>query len=34
LRKSQAEIRKRFTRDESKQYARLRGLKPDCIVER
>jgi hypothetical protein len=34
LRKSQAEIRKRFTRDELKQYARLRGLKLECIVER
>ncbi len=31
LRKSQAEIRKRFTREELKQYARLRRLKPECI---
>jgi hypothetical protein len=34
LRKSQAEIRKRFTREELKQYTRLRRLKPECIVER
>jgi len=34
LRKSQAEIRKRFTREELKQYARLRHLKPECVVER
>ena len=34
LRKSQAEIRKRFTREELKQYARLRRLKPECVVER
>jgi hypothetical protein len=33
LRKSQAAIRRRFTRDELKQYARLRRLKPECIVE-
>jgi hypothetical protein len=33
LRKSQAEIRGRFTSEELKQYARLRNLKPDCIVE-
>ncbi|MGH7032930.1 MAG: hypothetical protein ACREFL_04285 [Stellaceae bacterium] len=33
LRKSQAEIRRRFTRDELKHYARLSRLKPDCIVE-
>jgi hypothetical protein len=33
LRKSQAEIRRRFTRDELAQYDRLRRLKPDCIVE-
>jgi hypothetical protein len=33
LRKSQAAIRRRFTRDEMKQYARLSGLKPECIVE-
>jgi len=31
LRKSQAEIRKRFTREELKQYARLRRIKPECI---
>jgi len=30
LRRSQAEIRKRFTREELKQYARLRRLKPEC----
>jgi hypothetical protein len=34
LRKSQMEIRKRFTREELQQYARLRRLKPECIVER
>jgi hypothetical protein len=34
LRKSQAEIRRRFTHEELKQYARLRRLKPECIVER
>jgi hypothetical protein len=34
LRKSQAAIRRRFTREELKQYARLRRLKPECIVER
>ncbi len=33
LRKSQAEIRKRFTRAEMKRYTRLRRLKPECIVE-
>jgi hypothetical protein len=33
LRKSQAEIRQRFTREEKRQYARLRRLKPECIVE-
>lgn len=33
LRKSQAEIRRRFMREELKQYAKLRRLKPDCIVE-
>ena len=33
LRKSQAEIRKRFTADELKHYAELRRLKPECIVE-
>jgi hypothetical protein len=33
LRKSQAEIRRRFTRQELKQYAHLSRLKPDCIVE-
>jgi hypothetical protein len=31
LRKSQAEIRKRFTREELKQYARLRHFKPECV---
>lgn len=34
LRQSQADIRRRFTADELKQYARLRNLKPDCTVER
>ena len=33
LRKSQAEICRRFTREELKQYGRLRRLKPECIVE-
>jgi len=33
LRKSQAAIRRRFTRDELKQYSRLRRLKPTCTVE-
>ena len=33
LRKSQAEIRRRFTRQELKQYPHLSRLKPDCIVE-
>jgi flagellum-specific peptidoglycan hydrolase FlgJ len=33
LRKSQAAIRRRFTREEMKQYVRLRRLKPECIVE-
>jgi len=33
LRKSQMEILKRFTRKELKQYAELRRLKPECIVE-
>jgi hypothetical protein len=33
LRKSQAAIRARFTRDELKHYAQLRRLKPECIVE-
>jgi hypothetical protein len=33
LRKSQAAIRRRFTLDEMKQYARLRRLKPECIFE-
>jgi hypothetical protein len=33
LRKSQAEIRRRFTREEMKQYAKLHRLKPECIVE-
>lgn len=32
LRKSQAAVRGRFTSDELKQYARLRHLKPQCIV--
>ncbi len=31
LRRSQAAIRRRFTRDELKQYARLRRLRPECI---
>jgi hypothetical protein len=31
LRKSQAAIRRHFTREELKQYARLRRLKPECI---
>jgi len=31
LRKSQAEIRRRFSREERKQYARLRRLKPECM---
>ena len=33
LRKSQAVIRLRFTREELKQYARLHRLKPECIFE-
>ena len=33
LRKSQAAIRRRFTRSELQQYARLRRRKPECIVE-
>jgi hypothetical protein len=33
LRKSQAAIRQRFSREELKQYARLRRLKPVCTVE-
>ena len=32
-RKSQAEIRRRFTREELKQYARLGRLKPECMLE-
>jgi len=31
LRKSQAEIRRRFTREELKQYAKLRRLRPECV---
>lgn len=31
LRKSQAAIRREFTRQEMKQYARLRRLKPECL---
>jgi hypothetical protein len=31
LRKSQAEIRRRFTHQEIKQYSRLAHLKPECI---
>jgi hypothetical protein len=31
LRKSQAEIRKRFTSTELKQYSKLRRLEPQCI---
>jgi hypothetical protein len=31
LRKSQAEIRKQFTREELTQYAKLRRLRPQCI---
>jgi hypothetical protein len=34
LRKSQAGIRRRFARDELQQYARLRRLRPECIIER
>jgi hypothetical protein len=33
LRKSQAAIHREFTREELKQYARLRRLKPECTVE-
>ncbi len=33
LRKSQAAIRQRFTREELKQYARLSRLKPECTFE-
>jgi hypothetical protein len=33
LRKSQAQIRRRFTPAELKQYEKLRRLKPECIVE-
>jgi hypothetical protein len=31
LRKSQAEIRRRFAREELKHYARLARVKPECI---
>jgi hypothetical protein len=31
LRKSQAEIRRRFTRHEMRQYRRLAQIKPECI---
>lgn len=31
LRKSQAAIRRRFTREEMKQYGRLARLKPECV---
>jgi len=33
LRKSQASIRREFTREELRQYPRLRRLKPVCVVE-
>lgn len=33
LRRSQTAIRRRFTRTETRQYARLRRLKPGCVVE-
>jgi hypothetical protein len=33
LRKSQAAIKRRFTRAELKQYAQLRRLEPDCTVD-
>jgi len=33
FRKSQAAIRRRFTRLELQQYVRLRRLKPTCTVE-
>jgi len=33
LRKSQAAIRQQFSREELKQYVRLRRLKPTCTVE-
>jgi len=33
FRKSHAAIRRHFTREELKQYARLRRLKLECIVE-
>jgi hypothetical protein len=33
LRKSQVEIRKRFTTGELKQYAKLRRIRPDCIYD-
>jgi len=33
LRAAKAEIRRRFTAAELKQYDRLSRLKPDCIVE-
>jgi len=33
LRESQAQIRRRFTHEELKQYARLRRVKPECIFE-
>jgi len=33
LRRSQAALRRRFSREELKQYGRLRDLKPECIVE-
>ena len=33
LRRAQRQIRRRFTREELKQYSRLVGLKPDCVVE-
>jgi hypothetical protein len=33
VRKSQAEIRQRFTEEELKQYEKLRHLKPECVVQ-
>lgn len=33
LRKSQAEIRRRFAPQDTEEYDQLSGLKPDCVVE-
>lgn len=33
LRKSQAKIRQRFTKDELKQYPKLHKIRPECITD-